>query len=314
MRNDSMAEVDSTRQIMSRSEAELLGLKRYFTGVQCIHGHIAERFCKTTKCCECNRIRCAETHQKMILAVPGRADELARKREVAEQRARQAAAVHQRADTIRKARQSALSSGALTYVGRACPKGHNGVRYTKYGTCVACAAEISASAEKKRYDAEYLKKNAERIRARMREYHAANPEYNKLKAKEWVAKNPEKRRSISQNYKHRRRAQEAAGMTYSELHAWKKDARKVCYWCGKKCEKGYVVDHYEPLSKGGKHDASNLVIACRKCNARKSAKDPEQFRAETWHGTLFSHLITPCPTPSLPPSESRTSVSPSIST
>jgi 5-methylcytosine-specific restriction endonuclease McrA len=109
----------------------------------------------------------------------------------------------------------------------------------------------------------------------------------------WKAKNPERRKAISQNYKHRRRAHEEGGISSADLHAWKKAAKKVCYWCGKKCARNFTVDHYEPLARGGKHEASNLVIACRPCNIKKNAKDPEQFRAETWHGTLFSSLINP---------------------
>lgn len=61
------------------------------------------------------------------------------------------------------------------------------------------------------------------------------------------------------------------------LAEWKRQQKKVCYWCAKACAKDFVVDHYQPLSKGGKHEISNLVIACRPCNARKSAKDPIAF-------------------------------------
>lgn len=32
--------------------------------------------------------------------------------------------------------------------------------------------------------------------------------------------------------------------------------------------------------RGGKHEVSNLVVACPKCNVRKSAKDPAEFLAQ----------------------------------
>ena len=42
-----------------RETAVQLGLKRYFTGVPCIHGHISERLVKKrggSECVECNRL------------------------------------------------------------------------------------------------------------------------------------------------------------------------------------------------------------------------------------------------------------------
>lgn len=104
-------------------------------------------------------------------------------------------------------------------------------------------------------------------------------------AKEWREANPEKRLAISQNYKHRRRAQEEGGISSADLLAWKRAQPKVCYWCGCKCAKAFTVDHYTALSKGGKHDAANLVIACRPCNLRKNAKDPLEFAQSV--GRLF---------------------------
>ena len=43
---------------ISRETAVQLGLKRFFTGDPCIHGHISERLVnkRGSKCAECNRI------------------------------------------------------------------------------------------------------------------------------------------------------------------------------------------------------------------------------------------------------------------
>ena len=54
----------------------------------------------------------------------------------------------------------------------------------------------------------------------------------------------------------------------------------LCHWCkfvitGTRCG-----DHYIPLSKGGAHDADNLVPSCVPCNLRKHTKMPEQFLEE----------------------------------
>ena len=39
--------------IVSRSEALAAGAARYFTGVPCKHGHIAERYVASKTCCDC---------------------------------------------------------------------------------------------------------------------------------------------------------------------------------------------------------------------------------------------------------------------
>ena len=41
-------------EIISRSKAKARGLKRYFTGEACKHGHICERYVKFRSCFECN--------------------------------------------------------------------------------------------------------------------------------------------------------------------------------------------------------------------------------------------------------------------
>ena len=40
-------------QIISRKEAKALGLKRYFTGKPCKHGHISEHYSRNGECVEC---------------------------------------------------------------------------------------------------------------------------------------------------------------------------------------------------------------------------------------------------------------------
>jgi 5-methylcytosine-specific restriction endonuclease McrA len=116
----------------------------------------------------------------------------------------------------------------------------------------------------------YREKNRQRIRDAGRAYRAANPE---------------KAKAISLNAHHKRRAAKADGMTGAEFFAWRKAAPKVCYWCGKDCKKDFAVDHYVPLSRGGKHQKDNLVIACPPCNATKRAKDPLEFAQSI--GRLF---------------------------
>lgn len=43
----------------------------------------------------------------------------------------------------------------------------------------------------------------------------------------------------------------------------------ICQYCERK---GDTIDHVQPRSRGGEHSWENVVIACRKCNFKKSDK------------------------------------------
>ncbi|MBE4775562.1 HNH endonuclease [Streptomyces sp. ND05-13A] len=51
-----------------------------------------------------------------------------------------------------------------------------------------------------------------------------------------------------------------------------------CTYCGSMGVRAEVVDHVEPLEQGGADDITNLVPACRSCNASKKDRTPEQWR------------------------------------
>lgn len=272
----------------ARAAAAASGESMYGSPRTCRRCDTARRFSSDGKCVECNRVACAK---RVASARPA---DWHKQQEAKALRRALASARKQRAQAVRDSRRTALEAGALTYRGKPCPRGHDGVRYAKVGSCIECCKTQSASPEKKAYDAEYLKANREAILTRTRQYHAnLSPEERarrKEQARDWALSNPETRRAIAQNYKHRRRAQEKSGITGAELLRWKRAQEKVCYWCGVDCGSRYHVDHYVALANGGKHEISNLVIACPPCNQSKSAKDPERFREELRAG-LFAHLI-----------------------
>lgn len=43
-------------EVISRANAKELGLRRYFTGEPCRHGHLSERYVACGRCVECDRI------------------------------------------------------------------------------------------------------------------------------------------------------------------------------------------------------------------------------------------------------------------
>jgi 5-methylcytosine-specific restriction endonuclease McrA len=48
----------------------------------------------------------------------------------------------------------------------------------------------------------------------------------------------------------------------------------TCQYCGS--NKHLTLDHIIPRSRGGQHTWDNVVIACEKCNSRKSDRTPQE--------------------------------------
>lgn len=196
-------------------------------------------------------------------------------------------------------RDTARERGIKFYfTGIQCPRGNIWLRRTSTANCVCvdCLAvknkgnsahyhRIKDDPEFKEKIRAYTIKNREWKRAYDKEYMERNRDHKNKLSREWAKNNRDKRRAICHNYDARRRAVEKTGVGVNELMKWKRAQRKVCYWCGVKCRSDFHVDHYIPLSKGGRHELDNLVIACAPCNLRKNAKDPYEFAQE--RGRLF---------------------------
>lgn len=63
------------------------------------------------------------------------------------------------------------------------------------------------------------------------------------------------------------------GVILTRHNVFKRDAYS-CQYCG--VNKDLTLDHLIPKSKGGKSTWTNLVTACKKCNARKGDYKPEE--------------------------------------
>jgi hypothetical protein len=70
--------------IIGRDEARALGLKRYFTGKPCKHGHVAERGVSNPGCMECSRGRRREWRAANLEKAKERERESARKHRAAD--------------------------------------------------------------------------------------------------------------------------------------------------------------------------------------------------------------------------------------
>lgn len=103
---------------------------------------------------------------------------------------------------------------------------------------------------------------------------------NKDKAIEWVKKyrKTEIGKSVYTASNQRRRFKIQNGDISSTQILNLTQQTKKCYWCNTSLKNIKIhIDHYIPLSKGGEHILSNLVVSCQKCNNKKYSKDPIQF-------------------------------------
>lgn len=75
--------------------------------------------------------------------------------------------------------------------------------------------------------------------------------------------------------------------------AMKRAALKVCnrrcVYCGTSIEcNAATLDHVVPVARGGRHEAGNLVVACKACNQLKGGMLPLQFFfLHPWAGLNF---------------------------
>lgn len=120
-------------------------------------------------------------------------------------------------------------------------------------------------------------KNREARMAANRAWQKANPDIVAAISAKWRAENPEQKAAYSRNYKARKKAAEGThtGEDIADLYA-EQDGR--CFYCSVDLGTTYHVDHYIPLSKGGRNDKGNLRLACQSCNLSKKDKHPEEFR------------------------------------
>ena len=63
------------------------------------------------------------------------------------------------------------------------------------------------------------------------------------------------------------------GVTLTRQNVFKRDSFQ-CQFCGTK--KDLTLDHVVPSSRGGAHSWTNLVTACKRCNAKKGDFTPEE--------------------------------------
>jgi isocitrate lyase len=157
-------------EIITRAEAKARGLKRYFTGKPCKHGHIAEWAVSNYTCWGCISEKRIPQYLEMNLPSPKQASEC---------------------------RARALREGlSIYYTGKPCLRGHRSGRFVSSKCCVECARIKDRRRNKKRRERqrEYQKKyqGSEQSQKYRRDYYRANRQKFIDKAEEWRKHNYEK--------------------------------------------------------------------------------------------------------------------------
>ena len=139
-----------------------------------------------------------------------------------------------------------------------------------YSTCQECR-RARANAWKA--------ENKDRIRA----YEEENRDYLRELRYDWQRRNRDRHMANRRaNYRtpkarmynllrvHERRVAKNGKVTPDQVTALKAH-QKICYYCRKPFTDKLkaTIDHVIPLNKGGAHDISNLVLACKPCNSKK---------------------------------------------
>lgn len=105
-----------------------------------------------------------------------------------------------------------------------------------------------------------------------------NIEYARFLINRWSKRNREKRNFYRTVRRFLKRANGGISINIEQWKSLKLSTRNRCFYCRKK--KRLTMDHYIPLSRGGKNNFENIVPACVSCNCRKHNKSPERFIKE----------------------------------
>lgn len=258
-------------EIISRKEAMERGLKYYFTGKPCKHGHIFKRRVITGYCEKCNSIKYSKN----------RSDEDYLKKE--RERSRNWKRANK--DTINARRrvrdkewyvpptpgprQLAKDAGERIYfTGKPCVNGHLDYRIVSCGSCVVCKKEYAKTEEVKRINREKAKER--RIKF---------PHLEREKSKRWAQKNKFNLVARSQRRRCKKLNATPPWVNHGNILAIFKEREEK----NRNERVVYHVDHIVPLQGEnvcGLHVPWNLQIITAKENQRKGNNLPpeEQLR------------------------------------
>lgn len=128
------------------------------------------------------------------------------------------------------------------------------------------AAQKAARGKSAEDSARHYAKNRERLLEQCREYQAATKEQRRAWRQTPAAREAERVRRAK-----RRLVEREGTLTTEQWLAILDEFDHRCAYCNQTAEP-LEIEHLTPLSRGGGHDAENVVPACRRCNLAKHAR------------------------------------------
>lgn len=107
-------------------------------------------------------------------------------------------------------------------------------------------------------------------------YQRENREYVRTRKRLYYRANPEKARELDHRRRARKRNAEGS-FTKEDVQLMLRQQKNKCWYCQKKLNGKYHIDHRIPLSRGGSNNPSNLVLTCPKCNLSKNDRLPHEW-------------------------------------
>jgi 5-methylcytosine-specific restriction endonuclease McrA len=129
---------------------------------------------------------------------------------------------------------------------------------------------------------DWRQRNREKLRAidkRSRDKHSAS---RLVTIKAWNKKHPERLVQYARRHQFAKTGI-LADLTIDEWLEILRLAEGRCFYCHE--TRKLEQDHVVPVSRGGAHTKSNIVAACRFCNASKHAKTPAEWKRVASEGT-----------------------------
>jgi hypothetical protein len=174
------------------------------------------------------------------------------------------------------------------FSGKLCPYGHVCERHVSDGGCIECKRQRAQNRHKtergkytdRRYqqstqfkDSQRRYQQSEKGKAsvlRSRKKHQAS---SKAKAtrQAWYKTDVGKSYNIRRAHRRRVVVSNQLGQFTREDHQYLLDNQTKCHICGKRFTRKNpaTLDHIIPVSKGGLHDKTNIVLAHKSCNSKK---------------------------------------------
>lgn len=166
--------------IISKKEAVSLGLKRYYTGVPCKHGHIAERKVNNSDCLECKRIRSIKARSEPLKKNKDKlyrsTDEYKRRKAYNARLKNHVKIIDAQLEKLNNKRRAGdkfvsksdaeLYGLSRYYDGSICKRGHVSQRTTSNGSCCECALVNAAEPHRLAKKKEYYAINKDRLTPR----------------------------------------------------------------------------------------------------------------------------------------------------